>query len=194
MEVTYRQKLLKYFYPAILLFKKLSGNNKIIMGNKINPPVSFYSLTATLNNNKDEDFSKLKGKKVLLVNTASDCGYTGQYSELQSLYEKFNSRLEIIGFPSNDFKEQEKGSDEEIAQFCKLNYGVTFPLAKKSIVKKVPGQNNVFHWLTSKELNGWNDKEPSWNFAKYLIDEEGKLIGYFDPAISPTSNEFLNTL
>jgi len=194
MEVTYRQKVLRYFYPVIMLFKKLIGNNKILTGNNKIPPVSFYSLNVTLNTNKQLDFSQLKGKPVLLVNTASDCGYTGQYSELQSLFEKFNHKLVIIGFPSNDFKEQEKGSDEDIAQFCKVNYGVTFPLAKKSIVTKIQGQNSVFHWLSSKELNGWNDKEPSWNFSKYLVDEEGKLIAYVDPAVSPSSNEFLKLL
>ena len=194
MELTNRQKLLKYFYPAILLFKKLSGGNKIITENKTVPPVSFYSLNAKLNNNQDLNFSQLRGKKVILVNTASDCGFTGQYSELQSLFEKFQNKIQIIGFPSNDFKEQEKGSDEQIAEFCKVNYGVTFPLVKKSIVKKLEGQNNVFNWLTSKELNGWNDKEPSWNFSKYLVDEQGKLIGYFDPSVSPLSSEFLNLL
>jgi Glutathione peroxidase len=194
MELTYRQKVLKYFYPVIMLFKKYTGNNKILISDKVFPPVSFYSLHVTLINNNDLVFSRLKRKKTLIVNTASDCGFTGQYSELQSLYEKFNHKLEIIGFPSNDFKEQEKGSDEDIAQFCKVNYGVTFPLAKKSIVKKLQGQNPVFRWLSSKELNGWNDKEPSWNFSKFLIDEEGKLIGYFDPSISPLSPDFLNLL
>ena len=194
MELTYRQRVLKYFYPAILLFKKLAGNNKIITGNNSLPPVSFYSLNAILNTNQNLNFSQLKGKKVLLVNTASDCGYTGQYAELQSLFERFNNKLQIIGFPSNDFKEQEKGSDEDIAQFCKVNYGVTFPLARKSIVKKLQGQNSVFRWLSSKELNSWNDKEPSWNFSKYLVDEEGNLIGYFDPSVSPLSTEFLNLL
>jgi glutathione peroxidase len=177
-----------------MLFKKYNSNNKILSSGNINPPVSFYSLHATLNNNNDLDLSGLHGKKIIIVNTASDCGFTDQYAELQSLFERFQNKVEIIAFPSNDFKEQEKGSDEEISQFCKMNYGITFRLAKKSIVKKQQGQNNVFHWLSSKELNGWNDKGPSWNFSKYLIDEEGKLIGYFDPSVSPLSSDFLKLL
>jgi glutathione peroxidase len=129
-----------------------------------------------------------KGKKLMLVNTASDCGYTNQYEDLQKLYQQFNNQLEIIAFPANDFKEQEKGSDSDIAQFCKVNFGVTFPLAKKSVVVKSNDQNNIFKWLTNKAKNGWNEKAPSWNFSKYLIDEQGTLTHYFDPSVSPLSD------
>lgn len=125
----------------------------------------------------------------MIVNTASNCGYTNQYAELQNLYEHFKEKLIIIAFPANDFKEQEKGSNEEIAQFCQMNYGITFPLAKKSKVLKSADQNKVFEWLTHKELNGWNEQEPTWNFSKYLIDEKGHLTHYFDPAVSPLSKE-----
>ncbi|HXL59000.1 MAG TPA: glutathione peroxidase, partial [Chitinophagaceae bacterium] len=135
-----------------------------------------------------------KGKKVLLVNTASDCGYTGQYEELEKLYQQYKQRLIVIGFPANDFKEQEKGSDEEIAQFCTINYRITFPLMKKSIVIKSPGQNEVFQWLTDKNKNGWNDQQPVWNFSKYLVNEEGILSWYFDPSISPMSNSAINAI
>jgi len=96
--------------------------------------------------------------------------------------------LEIIAFPANDFKEQEKGPDEAIAAFCSINYGVSFPLVKKSIVIKGVAQHPVFRWLTDKGLNGWNDKPPSWNFAKYLVNEEGVLTHYFEPAVSPLSD------
>lgn len=130
----------------------------------------------------------------MIVNTASNCGYTNQYAELQKLSERFNEDLIVIAFPANDFKEQEKGTDEEIAQFCQVNYGISFPLAKKSKVVKGNGQNKVFQWLTHKELNGWNDKEPSWNFSKYLIDEDGNLSHYFDPAISPLSEQVFKAL
>jgi glutathione peroxidase len=126
-----------------------------------------------------------------LVNTASNCGYTNQYEELQQLYEQYNNRLVILGFPSNDFKEQEKGNDDEIARFCKINYGVTFPLMKKSVVIKGAGQNPVFQWLSDAAQNGWNTKTPSWNFSKYLVNESGMLTHYFDPAISPLSKEVL---
>ena len=103
-------------------------------------------------------------------------------------------KLVVIGFPANDFKEQEKGNDEQIARFCKLNYGVTFPLAKKSSVVKGPGQNVIFRWLSDKTMNGWNIQAPSWNFSKYLIDERGLLIGYFDPSVTPDNPELQDLL
>lgn len=163
----------------------------MIEENKTNvkPPTSFYSLSTTLNNGKELPFEKLKGKKVLLVNTASNCGYTPQYAELQKLYQHSKDELEIIAFPANDFKEQEKGSDEDIAQFCTVNYGVSFPITKKSTVVKEAAQNPVFTWLTDKTKNGWNDASPTWNFAKYLINEEGVLTHCFDPGVSPLSAE-----
>ena len=156
--------------------------------NSVRPLRSFYSLSAPLNNNTELNFDSLKGKKVLLVNTASDCGYTNQYDDLQKLFETTKDKLIVIGFPANDFKEQEKGNDEEIAQFCKINFGVTFPLAKKSSVKG-ENQNEIFKWLSDKNKNGWNNKQPSWNFSKYLVNEQGLLTHYFDPAISPLSEE-----
>ena len=100
----------------------------------------------------------------------------------------------IIAFPANDFKNQEAGTDEEIEKFCTFNYGVTFPLAKKSTVVRSAEQNEVFKWLSEKKLNGWNDKAPSWNFSKYLVDENGLLTHYFDPAISPLSDEVLRAI
>lgn len=158
------------------------------------PPVSFYSLSDTSIDGKEFDFSGLKGKKVLLVNTASDCGYTGQYEELQKLSDKYKDKLVVIGFPANDFKEQEKGTDEEIAKFCKLNYGIDFQLMKKSTVIKGASQNPVFKWLTEPAQNGWNDQQPAWNFSKYLVDENGRLINYFSPAIPPMDKELTNAI
>lgn len=181
---------MKALYPLILFAKRGSAKTKTA-ANKANTPPSesFYSLSATLNNGHRFPFDNLKGRKVLLVNTASDCGFTPQYAELQTLYQQEKKNLEILAFPANDFKEQEKGSDEEIAQFCSLNYGVSFPLMKKATVIKNGEQHPVYQWLTQKEKNGWNDKPPSWNFAKYLINEEGVLTNYFEPAISPLSSE-----
>lgn len=165
------------------------GRKKILQNrNNVRPLRSFYSLSARLNNNTELNFDSLKGKKVLLVNTASDCGYTNQYEDLQKLFQTTKDKLIVIGFPANDFKEQEKGNDEEIAQFCKINFGVTFPLAKKSSVKG-ENQNEIFKWLSDKNKNGWNNKQPSWNFSKYLVNEQGLLTHYFDPAISPLSEE-----
>jgi glutathione peroxidase len=160
---------------------------------KKKPYTSFYNLRAIANNGALINFDQLKGKKVLLVNTASDCGYTGQYEELQKLYEQYQNKLIVLGFPANDFKEQEKGNDEEIAQFCKINYGVTFPLIKKSSVIKGNNQNEVYQWLSNKNLNGWNDQQPTWNFTKYLVNEEGVLINYFAPAVSPLSKDLITS-
>jgi len=188
--MTLRQKVLKAIYPAWMWYAKMRGKNVTELSNEQKqPPVSFYTLKGTLNNGTVFDFSSLKGKKVMLVNTASDCGYTDQYEALQKLSEECKDRLVVIGFPANDFKQQEKGSDEEIAQFCKLNFGVTFPLMKKSVVKKDPQQNEVFKWLTDSTMNGWNNKPPSWNFAKYIVNEEGILTNYFGSSISPAGKD-----
>jgi glutathione peroxidase len=182
-------------YPVWMWWAGITGkNNKKLAQEKKQPPVSFYSLKGTLNNGDPFDFSMLKGRKVMLVNTASDCGYTDQYEDLQNLYEQNGDKLTVIGFPANDFKEQEKGTDEEIAQFCKLNYGVTFPLMKKSIVVKQPGQNEIFKWLTDPALNGWNEQAPTWNFSKYIVDENGVLTHFFGSSVSPTSSEIKKAL
>lgn len=187
--MTHRQKVLKAIYPAWLWLAKLTGiNTNELSGNK-NPLISFYTLKTEANDGALLDFATLKGKKVMLVNTASDCGYTDQYKDLQKLFEENKETLVIIGFPANDFKEQEKGTDEEIAKFCKVNYGVTFPLMKKSSVVKSPQQNTVFQWLTDSAKNGWNNKSPSWNFSKYLVNENGVLTNYFGPTISPIGKD-----
>ncbi|MBL7745714.1 MAG: glutathione peroxidase [Chitinophagaceae bacterium] len=192
--MTYRQKVLKAVYPAWMWFARLTGKNtKELSGNK-QPAVSFYSLKAILNNGDTLDFATLKGKKVLLVNTASNCGYTDQYDDLQKLSDRYKDKLTVIGFPANDFKEQEKGTDEEIAQFCKVNYGITFPLVKKNTVIRSADQHPVFQWLTDSSKNGWNNEPPSWNFTKYLVNEEGKLTNYFGPSVSPVSKDILEAI
>lgn len=193
--MTYRQKVLKTVYPAFMWATKLFGNNRKALSNADKQPiVPFYSLKQRMNNGTELDFASLKGKKVLLVNTASDCGYTNQYDDLQKLFTEQGDRLVIIGFPANDFKEQEKGSDEDIAQFCKLNYGVTFPLAKKSVVVSNNEQNPVFSWLTDPAQNGWNRQAPEWNFSKYLVNEQGVLTHYFGPSVSPGGPEIRKAL
>jgi glutathione peroxidase len=161
---------------------------------ELKPVTSLYDLTIVLNNGNEVKLDQWKGKKLLLVNTASNCGYTGQYAELQKLYDSFKERLQIIAFPANDFKEQEKGSDEAIARFCSVNYGVQFTLAKKTSVVDGVQQNKVFQWLTNKEQNGWNDEQPPWNFTKYLVNEQGLLTNLFDPAISPLSTEVIDAI
>ncbi len=134
-----------------------------------------------------------KGKKVLIVNTASKCGLTPQYSQLEELYRKYNSRLVIVGFPANNFGNQEPGTDEEIAEFCELNYSVTFPMTTKISVKG-DDMHPLYRWLTSKRLNGFADSEVRWNFQKYLIDEDGNLIAVFDPGVQPLSEEIIKAV
>jgi glutathione peroxidase len=193
--MNYRQKVLKAVYPAWMWWTKITGKNTKQMDNTVKQPiVSFYDLQMVGNNGSTIRFSDFKGKKVLLVNTASNCGYTNQYDDLQQLYEANSGKLVVLGFPANDFKEQEKGTDEEIAQFCKLNFGVTFPLAKKSVVIKSGEQNPVFQWLTDSSKNGWCNQEPTWNFTKYLVNEEGVLIRYFGPSVSPAGEEVKKAL
>lgn len=194
--MTGKQRILQIVYPFWIAFTKLLGRNTKIISNtkNVRPVQSIYELSVPLNNGNLLPLLTYKGKKLLLVNTASDCGYTNQYDELQKLYQQFNNQLEIIAFPANDFKEQEKGSDTDIARFCKLNFGVTFPLAKKSVVIKSGDQNNIFKWLTDKTKNGWNEKPPSWNFSKYLLNEQGTLTHYFDPSVSPLSNEVMKAV
>lgn len=193
--MTYRQKVLKAIYPVWMWWAKLRGKNVTELKNEQKqPPVSFYTLKGILNNGDSLDFATLKGKKLMLVNTASDCGYTEQYEALQKLYADHKENLVVIGFPANDFKQQEKGTDEEIAQFCKANFGVSFPLMKKSSVIKGEGQNTVYKWLTDSMQNGWNSKPPSWNFCKYIINEEGVLTNYFGASISPMSKDVLEAI
>jgi glutathione peroxidase len=188
--MTGRQKLLKVFYPVLMWVTRITGTNTSkLTGTSVQPPVSFYTLQATLNNGGTFNFDSLKGKKVLLVNTASDCGYTDQYAELEKLYQQYKSQLAILAFPANDFKEQEKGTDADIAAFCKKNYGVTFQVMARSCVTKSSMQDPVYNWLTEPGGNGWNTKAPSWNFSKYLVNEKGELINYFDPGISPLSKD-----
>ena len=188
--MTIRQRIMKFLYPLLMKLTKATGkNSKVLHNTNDQPMTSIYDLNVQLNNGKELNLGQYKGKKILLVNTASNCGYTNQYDDLQALYKKFSGNLEIIGFPANDFHEQEKGTDEEIAQFCTINFGVTFPLVKKSVVVPAPDQHPVYQWLTNKEENGWNEQAPTWNFSKYLLDEHGNLTDYFDPSVSPLSKE-----
>jgi glutathione peroxidase len=191
-----RQTVLKLFYPAVLWLSKLTGKQSLELKNekKIGPIQSIYQYSVELNNGDKIHLTQLKGRKILFVNTASDCAYTKQYEQLQELFTRLPGKLMVIGFPANDFKQQEKGTDEEIASFCKINYGVEFPIAKKSKVVNGPAQNQIFGWLSHAEQNGWCNHQPSWNFSKYLVNEEGILTHYFDPAVSPLSEEVLDAV
>ena len=140
----------------------------------------------------DFDLSQLKGKKVMVVNTASKCGLTPQYESLEKLYRTYSSEnFVVIGFPANNFMNQEPGTNEEIITFCEENYGVTFPMMSKISVKG-DDIHPLYQWLTNKDQNGVMDSEIAWNFQKYLIDEQGRLVKYFSPRHDPMAEEILN--
>ena len=153
---------------------------------------SLYDFTVEDINGDEYALSQLKGKKVLIVNTASKCGNTPQYEGLQELYEKYgDDDFMIIGFPANNFGKQEPGTNEEIASFCSLNYGVSFPMMSKISVTG-DDQHPLYKWLTSKSENGLENSKVSWNFQKYMIDEEGQLVGHVAPSVKPDSKELLS--
>lgn len=136
--------------------------------------------------------AELKGKKVMVVNTASKCGLTPQYKDLQALYEKYKDKnFVIVGFPANNFMKQEPGTDEEIATFCEKNYGVTFPMMSKISVKG-NDMHPVYQYLTKKELNGYLDNDVAWNFQKYLINENGQLEKVISPRTNPMDKEIIS--
>lgn len=138
------------------------------------------------------DFSDLKGKKIMVVNTASECGLTPQYEDLQKLYDGYKDKnFVIVGFPANNFGGQEPGTDKEIAAFCQENYGVTFPMMSKISVKG-DDMHEVYHFLTEKNKNGLEDSEVSWNFQKYLLNEKGELVMVISPRTLPTDASVIN--
>lgn len=188
--MTLKQRLLKLAYPVIAAFspKKASDN----MENRL-PKEPFYGLEMTLNTGRQLSFESLRGKYVLVTNTASFCGYTGQYEQLQQLHEKYGEKIAVLGFPCNDFGNQEPHNDDEIAGFCQVNYGVSFPLSKKVQVTGTE-KDAVFDWLCNAEKNGWNNKTPDWNFCKYLIDPDGKLLAFFNSAVNPIGDDILKYL
>ncbi len=142
---------------------------------------------------KEVDFSQFKGKKVLIVNTASECGYTPQYKDLETLYETYKDKLVILGFPANNFGGQEPGTNEEIKKFCTQEYSVTFPMFEKISVSG-DDMAPLYKWLTSKDQNGWNDETPKWNFNKYMLDENGNLIKYYSSKVKPMSEDIVSQL
>lgn len=158
-----------------------------------NLPKSIYDFKVEGLTGETIDFSTFKGKKILIVNTASKCGLTPQYEGLEKLYKEHGKNLVIVGFPSNDFMAQEPGNSEEIAAFCKKNYGVTFPMASKI---EVIGKDMapIYQWLTNKKYNHYEDSKVKWNFQKYLIDEKGNLVGVFSPKTTPDDPELLKAI
>jgi glutathione peroxidase len=149
---------------------------------------SVYDFKANSLEGTPVDFERYRGKNLLIVNTASKCGYTPQYAELQKLHEQHGDKVEVLGFPANNFLWQEPGSNAEIASFCQENYGVTFQMFEKISVKG-KDQHPLYQWLTAK-----TGKKPTWNFCKYLIDKNGDVVGFYGPKISPVDEVILNRI
>ncbi len=164
-----------------------------IVSSAVAQPASIYNFKVEGLEGGTIDFAKFEGKKILIVNTASECGYTPQYKDLEALYEKYQDKLVIVGFPANNFGGQEPGTATEIKAFCEKNYGVTFPMAAKVSVKG-DDMTPIYQWLTQKEKNGVLDAKISWNFNKFLIDEHGKLLAYFPSKVTPLSDDIVSKL
>ena len=171
------------------------AQNKDVMSTKVTTPMkkeTIYQFKEEDLSGDSFDFSTLKGKKILVVNTASECGLTPQYEQLQAIYEKYKDKnFVIVGFPANNFGAQEPGSNQQIATFCQKNYGVTFPMMAKISVKG-SDIHPVYQFLTQKAKNGLEDSEVQWNFQKYLINEKGELAKVISPRTLPTDAEILN--
>ena len=155
---------------------------------------SFYDYSAESISGDTINMSDYKGKKVLIVNVASKCGYTYQYEQLQDLYSKYSDKIVVLGFPSNDFLFQEPGNNQSIQKFCTTKFGVTFPMFGKTVVKKNKNQHPLYSWLSHIDLNNRYDDAPSWNFCKYLIDEKGELIDYFNSKVSPLDDKIIKLI
>lgn len=150
---------------------------------------SIFQFTVNSLDGQPVKLEQFRGKKIVVLNVASKCGYTPQYADWETYYEANKDKVVVLGFPCNDFLSQEPGSAEEIAEFCQKNYGVSFPMFEKIHVKgdeKAP----VYQWLTDPAKNGWNSQEPTWNFCKYLINEKGELTHFFASKVKPDSPEF----
>lgn len=178
---------MKIFSLGLILFSIFSCTSQ---ENKMDMTIYQYKVTDI--NGNEFDLSTLKGKKVMIVNTASQCGLTPQYEQLEEVYEDYkDSNFVIVGFPANNFMGQEPGSDDEIASFCKKNYGVTFPMMSKIDVKG-KDMHPLYKFLTEKEQNGLEDNEVKWNFQKYLIGEEGRLEKVISPRMVPNDPEVID--
>ncbi len=192
------KQLIKYTLAILLILISIQcngqNNNKEENKNNMNTSQTLHDFVVKDINGKDFDLATLKGKKVLVVNVASKCGLTPQYEDLQALYDKYkNSGFVVIGFPANNFMGQEPGTNSEIMEFCSVNYGVTFPMMDKISVKG-KDQSPLYKWLTNKSENGIIDQKVTWNFQKFMVDEEGHLVDVVMPKESPMSDKIINWL
>ncbi len=185
--------MLKFIFMLTTLISGLFADKKEVKlrpNDAIAAKGSFYDFKVkTLDGKQTIDFSQYKGKKIVVLNTASACGYTPQYADWEKFYKANKEKVIVLGFPANNFGGQESGSNEEIGAFCQKNYGVSFPMFEKiSVVGS--DQHPLYKWLSTKDLNGWNDKVPTWNFCKYLLNERGELVNFFASGVKPDSKEF----
>lgn len=177
-----------------LFFWSCEGQNKLKKTNSIMSSQTIHQFKVEDLTGKIFDFASLKGKKIMIVNTASKCGLTPQYKELEALYKQYkNKNFVIVGFPANNFGKQEPGTNEEIATFCQQNYGVTFPMMNKISVQG-KDMHEVYQFLTKKTKNGLKDSSVGWNFQKYLLNENGELEKVIEPSTLPTDKEIINWL
>lgn len=183
----------KFILPVAMFIACTAATSKNKTMETINPPATIYEFKVPSIEGGTIDFSQYKGKKILVVNTASKCGYTPQYEGLEKIYKEYKDKLVVVGFPADNFGHQEPGTNEEIQEFCKIRFGVTFPLASKV---DVVGENvhPLFKWLTTKNENGVLDATVKWNFTKFLLDENGKLLASFESKVKPKSDEILQYL
>src|SRR4051812_15906899 len=190
------KKILIMAYGALLLFscqnQAQTNKTKTPKMDKVMTKETIYQFKVEDLSGKPFDFASLKGKKVMIVNTASKCGLTPQYKDLEAIYKEYKDKgFVIVGFPANNFASQEPGTNEEIGAFCQQNYGVTFPMMDKVSVKG-DDMCEVYKFLTQKSKNGLQDSEVEWNFQKYLINEKGELVKVIKPRTLPTDPEVIN--
>lgn len=185
----------KLIYFLLRLYNRNSGGIVINRPSSMEAKsrVSFYTIAIKDIDGIELALDSFKGKKVLLVNTASACGYTPQYNDLEKLYQQYKKDLVILALPCNDFGAQEPLSADEIKAFCNKQYPVSFHITEKVKIKG-PGRHPLYQWLSDKNLNGWNETEPSWNFCKYLIDEQGELFAFYSEKMNPLGNEMAQAL
>ena len=165
----------------------------LIMAAMITNVFSIYDFKLNALDGTSIDFNTYKGKALLIVNTASECGNTPQYADLQELHEKFGDRVTILGFPANNFGGQEPGTNQQIAAFCEKNYGVTFQMFEKISVKG-DDMDPLYHWLSEEKYNGWNNEAPGWNFCKYLVNEKGELVAFYPSKVEPLSDDIISKI
>lgn len=178
-----------YKYIIMGIFSFLLSRNNVLEAQI----QSIYDFKVTALDGSTIDFSAFKGKKILIVNTASKCGFTPQYEALEKLYKQYKDKLVVIGFPANNFMFQEPGSNQEIQSFCQRNYGVSFPMAAKISVKGKQ-MHPIYTFLTQKKHNGYSDNSVKWNFQKYLLNEKGQLVAVYSPNTDPLSEEIINAI